>query len=443
MGAGRRAVAVGRRAASCLALVTALVTALVITGCSHAAQEPGLFGHSTPTPSPDAPDTSTGRAGVPQDGVINPDLPVLGERIWVSGDGAAVPFRIAVHGLRRIAGGTILDWSITPLPRVGLDPGQQLPDHVGLGPAGDPLSFRLIDTLAGRVYRPLIGKGRDDCLRTVPGSRLEIGQTLVQQLAFPAMPAGIHPVAVDIPSVALFTGVPLPDPGRLVRAVQPVDLARAPDVTDVIRWTPEFAYRPAGGQRFRIGIMSVDATSDATSVVWSIWSLTDGDGLEPTGAPPITDTLDSAAELSTASALRIAVSADGAVPAGRPQAAWREKAAGDRSTGRCLCTDLRGWAAGMTTARRSVTVVTNLPPLPLHAERVDAIFPDLARIDRIDVGRPGGAGSSYGGFIADTGDHWGSSAPYQVLGWPVEVWPTPRPDASMVRFFDTSVGRLR
>jgi hypothetical protein len=423
----------------------ALLVSLLIAACSHPTSEPGLFGRHQPSPTASG---SAGRSGRSADGgrLINPDLPVLGERIWFSGEGGAVPFRIGLHGLRRVPGGTVLDWSITPLPRVGLEPGEQLPDTVGVGPAGDPLAFRLIDTGGDRVYGPLTGRNGSDCLCTVPGSRLEVGQTLIQQLVFPALPSAVHAVAVDIPSVALFTGVPLPDPGQVVRAVQPVDLARPPDVDAVSRWTPAFSYRPTG-QRFRIGIISVNASSDATSVVWSVQSLSPGAGLERPGGPPITAAADAAADRSVASGLQLAVSASGRVRAGRPLAVWRDRIAGDRSAGRsdgaCLCTDLRGWTGGMTGAGRSVTVVSDLPALPLHAERVDVILPGLPRIPRVPVQRPGGAEAGYGGFIADHGAHWSSAAPYQVLGWPVDLWPTPRPDTSMLQFFDVSVGRLR
>lgn len=424
-------------------LCLGLLISLLIGACSQPRSEPGLFGRQPPVRAPTV-SAAPGPSGSGADGGrgVDPDLPVLGERIWVSGDGTASPFRIALHGLRRMAGGTVLDWSITPLPRAGLEPGTQLQDTVGVGPAGDPLAFRLIDTARGQVYGPLTGRDGNDCLCTVPGTRLQAGQTLVQQLLFPALPADLHAVAVDIPSVALFTGVPLPDRGQVVRAVHRVDLARPPDVDEVSRWTPAFTYGPTG-QRFRLGIISVDASSDTTSVVWSIESLSAGPGLEARGAMPITAAVDGAAGRSVASGLRLAVSAAGRVRAGRPVGVWRAQIGAGRSAGDCLCTELRGWTGGMVRAGRSVTVVSNVPALPLQADRVDAVFAGLARLDRIAVRRPGGAESAYTGYLPDGSRHWSSTAPYEILGWPVDAWPTPRPDASIVRFFDVSVSRLR
>ncbi len=415
---------------------------LLIGACSQHRSEPGLFGRQQPVPAPTVSGTPA-RSGSGADGGrgVGPDLPVLGERIWVSGDGTATPFRIALHSLRRIAGGTVLDWSITALPRVGLELGTQLSDAVGVGPAGDPLGFRLIDTAAGRVYGPLTGRSGNDCLCTVPGTRMEAGRTLVQQLVFPALPADVHVVAVDIPSVALFTGVPLPDPGQVVRALHRVDLGRPPDVDEVSHWTPAFSYGPTG-QRLRLGIVSVDASRDATSVVWSIQSLSAGPGLDAGGTLPITAAADAGTNHRVASGLRLAASAADA-RVGRPVGVWREWTGDHRSPGRCLCTDLGGWTGRLTPPGRSVTVVSNFPALPRRAGRVDAIFPGLVRIDRIAVRRPGGAESAHVGYLPDGSSHWSSGVPYEVLGWPVEAWPTPRPDASMLPFFDVSVGRLR
>jgi hypothetical protein len=54
--------------------------------------------------------------------VPNPDLPVVGEVMWTSADGLDIAVRIAVHAVRRVTGGTVLDWSVTPLHGPGLHP---------------------------------------------------------------------------------------------------------------------------------------------------------------------------------------------------------------------------------------------------------------------------------------------------------------------------------
>ena len=57
----------------------------------------------------------------------NPDLPVVGEAVWTSGEGLGLTVRIAVHAVRRIPGATVLDWSVTPLSGAGLNSGDAVP----------------------------------------------------------------------------------------------------------------------------------------------------------------------------------------------------------------------------------------------------------------------------------------------------------------------------
>src|SRR3954452_2103532 len=98
------------------------VAVLLLSGCTYSTQEPGLF------PSPES--TSAARSPTPTQFPpqrTNPKLPVAGERIWVSGGQIPVTMRIAVHDVRRVAGATVLDWSIAPLRAEGFRLGDALP----------------------------------------------------------------------------------------------------------------------------------------------------------------------------------------------------------------------------------------------------------------------------------------------------------------------------
>jgi hypothetical protein len=403
---------------------------LAATGCGqNPRHEPGLFGHNHPSTGPTA-----SYAPIP----TNPDLPVLGERIWTSGDGRALPFRIAIHGLRRVDGATLLDWSVTPLAQVGLRPGERLRVS-GPGDANYAESFRLIDSDHQLVYHPLIGKQTHGCLCSIAHG-LQVGLTTMQQVAFPPIPGSVHTISVDIPGIALFTDVPIPPIDNYLGATSAVDLNRSPDLDEVIRWSPTFSYAPAGGQRLRIGVIAVDAAPTATTVVWSIWSITSGTGLSSTGGPPITAGTDTSAHRSTASGLELAVPGTRS----RPIPVWRESTTNSRD-GDCLCTNLRGgWASGMNDARRSVTVISNLPALPFHTQFVDVILPGVARIERVPVTEAEDAGSRVSGPIVDVSGFITPSPPYRppARTGAAPNWPTPRPAHEIVRQFRAVVDRL-
>ena len=99
-------------------VATLLVLGCLVAGCSYERVEPGLFGRpmsrqTTAPPMRPLPPADT----LPSP---NPDLPVVGEAIWTSADGLAITMRLAVHAVRRVEGGTVLDWSVTPLHGPGL-----------------------------------------------------------------------------------------------------------------------------------------------------------------------------------------------------------------------------------------------------------------------------------------------------------------------------------
>jgi hypothetical protein len=418
-----------------LRAVVALVLIMALAGCSWSREEPGLFGELSTPPPPVAPGDPG--SGLPTPGTVDPDLPVLGERIWISGDGEALPLRIAIHGLRRVEGATVLDWSLTPLAQVGLSYGDKVPLAPLLSGPADPEAFRLVDARRRTVFRPLANTDDGGCLCLLPpGKTLRVGVTLLQQVVFPELPSHQQTITVDMPHVALFNGVPLPPPGAVVRATKPVDLARPPEVADGIDWTAPFD--GPGGQRLRIGVIAVDVSADATSVLWTIETLTDGPGIGA-GTAPITDTVDAGQDRSTASGLQLAVSGSA-----DPITVLRSAAEGrSAKQAGCLCTDLAsGWADGMTEAQRSVTVITNLPPLPLHTQRVDVLLPGLEPISRVQVSYPDDAATYFAGFIGTQRVRWSSPPPFQGTAEPIGDWPNALPAEEMLSHFRTVTEQL-
>ncbi|QGN33677.1 hypothetical protein [Microlunatus sp. Gsoil 973] len=413
-------------------LILGLVLGLLTTACTWgSAPEPGLFGRNQPSSAGSGPPS-------PPIGRVNPDLPVLGERTLTPDRVDDPPLRVALHALRRTPGGTLLDWSVTPLQVVGLRVGDPVDAHSTaaalVAAAG---TFRIIDGDRGTVYRPLISTRSGRYVGSAPAGGLRIGVTSLLQIAFGALPPTLHSVSVELPGVELFTDVPVPDPGRYFGPTRAVDLARSPDVDEVIRWSPAFVYHAAGGQRFRIGIVAVESASDATSIVWSIWSITDGDGLRGAAGPPITDRHDALGHRSTASGLRL-------IPAGSARAitVWHEstgpEGGGDAF---CLCTDLRTAPTDLSRARRSITVVSNLPPLPLRTQFVDVVLPGVGRMQHIPVSESLDSSSQVAGAIQDvSGEVEAPSGRWEAATG--NTWPPPRPSRDVLRHTREVVARL-
>ena len=114
--------AAGRRLAA-----SVLAASLGLAGCTYAS-EPGLFSSKAPG-QPDFPSRSP---SAPTPEPTNPELPVAGERVWTSAEGLSVTVRYAVHAVRRIPGGSVLDWSVTPLSAPDLQFGAAIPGVMNL-----------------------------------------------------------------------------------------------------------------------------------------------------------------------------------------------------------------------------------------------------------------------------------------------------------------------
>jgi hypothetical protein len=126
-------------------LVAVVAAACVLSGgCTYAKDEPGLFRNEAP-PSPTV-ETQ------PPPAPTNPELPVAAEAEWTTAEGLQISTRFAIHAVRRLEVGTVVDWSVTPLSAPGYAHGDNLPSWVDLGLSrtseGD-INMFLIDPVGG------------------------------------------------------------------------------------------------------------------------------------------------------------------------------------------------------------------------------------------------------------------------------------------------------
>src|SRR4030095_6081116 len=127
-----------------------------------------------------------------------------------------ITLRIAVHAVRRVAGGTVLDWSVTPLHGPGLRPNDPVPRRVDVGltrPGEGYPDILLGDAPRSRVYRPLTLKtAASRCLCTsvtVVQQNLRIDYTTLLQVAFPPLPNDLATIDVQLATVPPFWQVPV------------------------------------------------------------------------------------------------------------------------------------------------------------------------------------------------------------------------------------------
>jgi hypothetical protein len=425
-------------------LGTLLVLACLVAGCSYERAEPGLFNrpmtHETAAPPlrPVTPDQASQ--------VSNPDLPVVAEAIWTSTDGLDITMRIAIHAVRRVTGGTVLDWSVTPLHGPGLRPSDPLPTTVNLGlnrPGEGYPNIVLVDTARARIYRPLTSRGWvSECLctpLTLVQRTLRLGYTRVLQLAFPAIPDALENVDVQLATVPPFRHVPVTPPGMLPLASYPADLARPAEPTPVIGSTRPFSYRPAE-QRYLIMVNAVYTSSSFTSIAWTILSLEPGRGLQAASRPPFADAAPPHRAYNPISAggPQIKIGADRSV--------WRARLVttkiADLDALECLCSDLRLGAATLRRTGQQMRVITNLRPVPAGTSRVDVVFPGLTTLADLAVTPvPDSAFRSAGPAVRRT-SFWTYQAEQPHPGWRPRDWPTPVPRTDQLRAFRATVDTI-
>ncbi|HET9871375.1 MAG TPA: hypothetical protein VFP89_02100 [Propionibacteriaceae bacterium] len=428
------------RVAGVVAAAVALGVLGSTTGCSYAREEPGLFRPPAPSPrlpaEPEPPERT------------NPKLPVLAETVWTSGEGLWVSTRLAVHAVRRIAGATVLDWSVTPLRAPGLRTGEQLPTWVDLGLtrelAGDVNVF-LLDAKAGKVYRPLSHRSRQEfnrCLCTpvwVAELALRIGETRLLQTTYPELPSSQQFIDVDLVTVPPFSHVPVSPINRIPTARRPVDLARAAEPAPPL--TGWQTFRPPNRNDLvqSIQIDRINVEIGLTSVQWTLRSLTDKSsfGLVPDGPPISAELPDGVIAVSPGSANGPQLRPTGST---RPlKARWMTTKVSQQDFFECLCTDLGLWAASLRQKGGSATLTTNFPQLPSGTRTVDVVLPTVGTLPGLPVSPAPDAAARSGPLADDPSGTWTYQVESPPSGWQTHDWPTPRPAARQLRNFVGSV----
>jgi hypothetical protein len=420
-----------RAASTCW--IPLLIFTCLVAGCSYDRAEPGLFGQATSretTAPPIRPVTPDESAQVP-----NPELPVVGEAVWTSVDGLDITMRIAVHAVRRVAGGTVLDWSVTPLHGPGLRPNDPVPRRLDLGlsrPGEGYPSIVLVDAPRSKVYRPLTLRGSGShCLCTsvtLAERNLRIDHTTLLQIAFPPLPNDVATVDVDLATVPPFWQVPVTPAGMLPLASYPTELTRPAEATSVVASTKAFAFLPAQ-QHYLVMINGVYASSTFTSVAWTIVSLDQGRGLRTASSPPLADAEPPERPYNPISAGGPRLSLGSGIY--RARLVTTELA--DQGALECLCTDLRISTETLGRIGQQMSAVTNFPPLPAGTPKVDIVLPGLTTLTDVAVTHaPDATFRSAGPAVRDVW-FWAYRADQPQPGWAPRDWPTPVPRPYQVR----------
>ncbi len=439
----------------CVVALLAFVL-VALTGCTYQAQEPGLFTQQDSQPTTGQNPESSPTSSLIQLRYPEPNgggqLPVLGQRLWVSGEGLAIPVRIAVHAVRRFDGGTVLDWSLTPPATTEHRAGTAVPASLSLGlnrfGEGNTNIF-LIDAVRHRVYRPLTATAADaqqHCLCAplwVAQRQLRFGITTVLQVAYPVLPADVERVDVDVMTVPVFSRLPVTPIGQVPRAGTRVDLSRAPDPVKPLVWTAPFPYPAPPGQKLRIGIDQVLAGPDLTSIEWTVQTFTPGTAINSILEPPVV-ARDSTAAYDFADgyasgARIVAVNGRSRSPLAALSMTTELNGLGRQE---CLCTDMRLWTTGLQDAGGQVSVVTDVAALPSSQGTVDINFPGLPTLHDVPITRPPDTAEDSVGAVATPPKTWTYRANDPPTGWSVRDWPSPTPNDRQLSGYRSTIDTL-
>ena len=426
---------------------TVAASLLVVVGCTYSEREPGLLDREAPQPTVGPPSSKSPPTTTPLP-VTNPDLPVAGEAVWTSADGLAVQVRLAVHAVRRVDGGTVLDWSVTPIRAPNLRPGDDVPDSVDLGLSRrweSSANVFLVDARRRTVYRPLLlAPDSDYCLCTpiwMSQRSLRIGVTTLLQAAFPELPDALRTVDVDIPTVPQFWRVRVTPVGQVPLAIRPTDLTRPAEVHHPrVARSDMFRYGPSE-QVFRVQVHRVIAGGTFTSLEWAIVSVTGGDGVEAASAPPF-----ASEDAATVTGYNPVAASGPVLRVGVDATILHARVVTNHLTSRkadeCLCTDLRVWAAVLRQPDKVATVVTNYPALPKGTQRVEVVFDGLDPME-VPVTPASDASIRTAGLAPTKPRFWRLQRSDPQTGWQTSEWPTPVPNNAQLEGYTATVDLIR
>ena len=429
-------------------LVTVIATAcLLVTGCTYAEREPGLFRNN-------ASQSPTSEGSVPP-APTNPELPVAAEAEWMTAEGLQISIRFALHAVRRLADATVVDWSVTPLSAPDYQPGDRLPSWVDLGLSrtseGD-LNMFLLDPNGGKVYRTLSHQSRrlfNRCLCTplwLVQQGLRIGETRILQATFPPLPAELDFIDVGLINLTPFVHVPVTPIGQVPTAPQPTDLTRPARPVQPGLAQQVFPYRQQPRRVQSIAIDRVVLAPGRTSLELTIKSMTDQSNfiLEPV-LSPIGGTLPDDVDVLSRDVVSGPMIRPHADAAARPtRVAWLTTAVAGRKAYECLCSQLGLWAGSLRREGGQASVASNYPPLPAGTRTVDVILPGVATLPDIPVVEAEDSAPRLGPPKPYAGETWIYYSDDPPRGWTTAQWPTPLPDPDQLRdyrfFIETLTG---
>lgn len=389
--------------------------------------------------------------------------PVVGSYVIDGGTENPQDIRVAVHGVRRIEGATVLDWSVTPLESDSVKKGDPVGQKIDIDvtPAlGNSQALNLIDTAAQRVYRPLDNDPRESRGEQVAGclcirwsqveDDLEVGTTVLMQAAFPELPHDLEDISVSLRNQPLVAEVPIADIGSVYTGPK-VDLAAPAGELPAASEPQQFLYPVEHAvkdpeQKMSLVVNEVLASTTGTSLVFTVTAEGDGDALDATGGAPLGDhdIVQYGTQLFGTSAdgpgIRVSGDADATVTrAWFAQVSQRTRKPRNAPGGfvwrECLCSHTQFYGDVLSRSGRSRTFVAQMASLPAGADKVDVVFPDasLPAAEGIDVTKVETAAVGEQKKVS-TGT-WsfpvmGQGDPPD--GWPLDKWPTPVPDVESV-----------
>ena len=418
----------------------ACAAVLLLAGCTYDTTEPGLFPSPRPTAATDAPRERF------KPKPTNPELPVLGERLWVSGDSRLpITFRYAVHAVRRMEGATVLDWSVTPVGAPGFGFGDSLPaTDLGLE-VGVRLAVTLVDPQGRTVYQPLMHRSREEfnhCL-CVPLVRLKldlrVGETRLMQITYPALPKSLRFVDVSLNTVTPIRHVPVSPLGTVPVALRPTDLARPGELPKRDRQRIDFPNPTESDQLQRIEVTRVLAGPGGSTLEWTLTSLDEQANRVLDYGPPVESTPPEGVEVVGSSQASGPVLRIGATSL---RNLWSRTTVFNRTAYECQCTEIGLWATGLRNPGVSANLVTNYPSLPAGTRTVDVEFPGFGSLRGLAVTAVEDAARNVRAPEPARTGRWAYEVKDPPYGWPTAEWPTDLPDPAQLAEYEQYVEPL-